>query len=73
MVKESHEGKCQREEKEYALLAMTWLIYVSDVFVLFCPHFKYLGSWLSFSLRDDHDVERQIGAANASMGALDNF
>ena len=73
VVKESHEGKCRREEREYVLLAETRLIVVSDGFVSFCPHLKYLGSWLSFSLRDDYDVERQIGAANASMGALDNF
>ena len=55
------------------LLAETRLIVVSDGFISFCPHFKYLGSWLSFSLRDDHDIERRIGAANASMGALSNF
>ena len=61
------------EEREYVLLAKTRLIIVSDRFVSFCPHFEYLGSWLSLSLRDDHDVERRIGSANASMGALDNF
>ena len=39
----------------------------------FCFHFKYLGSWLSFYLRDDYDVGRLIWAANALMGALDKF
>ena len=46
---------------------------VSEVFITFCVHFKYLGSWISFSLRDDYDVGRRIGVANASMGALDKF
>ena len=73
VVKESNGGKCWREERENVLLAETRLIFVSDGFLSFCPHFKYLGSWLSFSLRDDHDVEGRIGAANASMGALNNF
>ena len=72
-MKESHEGKCQREEREYVLLSKTGLIVVSDGFISFCPHFKYLGSWLSFSLRYDHKFERRIGATNTSMGALDNF
>ena len=48
VVKESHEGKFRREEREYALLAETRLIVVSNGFVSFCNHFKYLGSWLSF-------------------------
>ena len=73
VVKESHEGKCLREEREYVLLAETRLIVVSNGFVSFCPHFKYQGSWISFSLRDDHVVELRIGAANASMGALGKF
>ena len=46
---------------------------VSEGFVTFCVHFKYLGSWLSFSLRDDYDVGRRIELANASIGGLDKF
>ena len=46
---------------------------VSEGFVTFCVHFKYLGSWLSFYLRGDYDVGRRIGAANASMGALEKW
>ena len=56
-----------------AIIPFNKITLLSDGFVSFCPHFKYLGSWLSFSLRNDHDVERRIGAANGSMGALDNF
>ena len=41
--------------------------------VTFCSHFKYLGSWVSFSLRDDHDVAKRIASANASMGAMAYF
>ena len=41
-----------------------------DVFVTFCRHFKYLGTWVSFSLRDDHGVKKRLAAANASMGAM---
>ena len=41
--------------------------------VTFFPHFKYLGSWIPFSLRDDHDVAKRIASANASMGAMSDF
>ena len=44
---------------------------VSEGFVTFCVHFKYLGSWILFSLCDDYDVGRRIGTSNASMGALE--
>ena len=46
---------------------------VSEGFVTFSVNFKYLWSWLSFSLRDDYDVGSRIGSANASMVALDNL
>ena len=39
----------------------------------FCKHFKYLGSYVSYNLCDDYDVEDRIAAANKSMGALRNF
>ena len=32
--------------------------------------FKYLGSLISYNLRDDDDITARIAAANASMGAL---
>ena len=46
------------------------MIVVCDGFVTFCRHFKYLGNWISFYLRDDHGVAKIISAANASMGAI---
>ena len=42
-------------------------------FVTYCKHFKYLGSWISYNLRDDHDVDMRIAAASKSMGALNHF
>ena len=71
--KESHNSKCKREETEYITLTETKQISVADGFVTFCPHFKYLGSWISFSLRDEFDVAKRIAAANTSMGAMKKF
>ena len=68
--RELYVSRNKREEKEYNNIPETKLIFVCDGFVTFCRHFKYLGNWISFSLRDDHDVTKRIAAANASMGAM---
>ena len=39
----------------------------------FTKHFKYLGSYIVYYLRDDYDVEQQISKASASMGSLQPF
>ena len=67
---ESHESRYKREETTYDNLPETRLVIVKDGFFTFCQHFKYLGSWISFSLRDDHDIMKRIAAANALMGAM---
>jgi hypothetical protein len=43
---------------------------VADGFVSFTRTFKYLGSHISYNLRDDDNITAKIAAANASMGAL---
>merc|ERR1740136_472084 len=41
--------------------------------ITFTKHFKYLGGWISYSLRDDYDVEARISNASAAMGDLNPF
>ena len=63
----------QQREKEAALyddLEETKPIDVADGYVAFYRHFKYLGSYISFSLIDDHDIEQRLTLATQSMGAL---
>ena len=67
---ESYESRHKREEITYDNLPETRLIVVNDGLVTFCLHFKYLGSWISFSLREYHDIAKRLAAANASMGAM---
>ncbi len=45
---------------------------VEDGFVTFCRHFKYLGSFVFFSLCDDYNIKKRITAATQSMGVLKN-
>ena len=70
---ESHEKKCKREESLYIALTETKQVAVANGNVTFCPHFKYLGSWISFSLRENHDMAKRIASVNASMGAMASF
>ena len=46
----------------------TQRIMIADGFVDFVKHFKYLGSYVSFDLTDDFDIDKQIAAANKLMG-----
>ena len=70
---ESHENKCKREDSLYISLTETKQISVANGNVTFCPHFKYLGSCISFSLWDNHDVSKRIASTNASMVAISAF
>ena len=70
---ESHEKKSKQEESVYITLTEMKQIAVADRNVTFCSHFKYLGSWVSFSLREDQDVAKRIASVNASMGAMAYF
>ena len=54
-------------------LAETATMQVADGYVTFCKHFKYIGTWISYSLHDDYDISKHIAAANSSMGALEKF
>ena len=51
----------------------TQQIMIADGFVDFVKHFKYLGSYVSFDLIDDCNIDKQIAAANKSVGLLKHF
>ncbi len=54
----------------YDKLDETRDIDVKDGYVTFTRSFRYLGSMISYNLRDDEDITIQVAAATASMGAL---
>ena len=59
-----------QEELLYNNLEETAPIPVSNGQVTFCHHFNYLGSYVSFCLCDDYDIDKRIAAASQAMGAL---
>ena len=70
--REAEKARLERENKLYDELDETRDIEVADGFVSFTRHFKYLGSYISYNLRDDFDVDARIASATQSMGALKN-
>ena len=41
--------------------------------ITFTRHFKYLGGYISYSLKDDYNIEHGISQASAAMGAFNKF
>ena len=63
----------QREQLYFASPATNRIHLPGGSFVDFTAHFKYLGSYASFDLTDDYDIEMRIITANNAMGALRHF
>ena len=68
--KEQIPGQTEREHKMYDRLDETQNFPVADGFVSFTRTFKYLGSLISYNLRDDDDITARLAAANAAMGRM---
>jgi hypothetical protein len=62
-----------REDELYDSDSETANFDVIGGFVSHTKHFKYVGSMISYSLRDDLDIQKRIDAARKAMGALNGF
>ena len=68
---ESGTAKEREQDNDiYDGLPETANVPVADGYVSFTRTFRYLGSLINFSLRDDDDITARIAAATAAMGAL---
>ena len=65
--------KRQREDKQYDNSPDNAIIKFKEGNVTLTRHFKYLGSYISYNFRDDHNVDSRITAASASMGNLSSY
>ena len=64
----------QREERYWASPTTNRIeLDENGHFIDFTAHFKYLGSFISFDLTDDMDIQNRITKANQAMGALRHF
>ena len=61
-----------KEDFLYDQIAETKRATIGDGYVEFTKHFTYLGTNVSYNLKDDYDISQRITKAFQSMGALKN-
>ncbi|KAL7546562.1 hypothetical protein ACHAWF_009889 [Thalassiosira exigua] len=66
-------ARTKLEDKLYDESSKTKEVQMVDGFITYCRHFKYLGSWITYNLRDDKDIDMRIAAASKAMSALNGF
>jgi len=69
-VRESKSARIAWEDAKYDALPETAKIDISNGYVTFLRMFKYLGSKILYSLRDDDNIDARLIVALQSMGAL---
>ncbi len=67
---EHDSGQTERKHEMYDQSDKTQNFQVAQGFVSFTRTFQYLGSLISYNLRNNDDITARIAAVNASMGAL---
>ena len=70
---EQRKVRYAREDELYDSDPETANFDVIGGFVSYTKHFKYLGSMISYSLRDDLDIQKGIAAAGKATGVLNGF
>ncbi len=60
----------EQDNNAYDKLPESANVPIADGYVSFTRTFRYLGSLINYSLRDDDNITARIAAATASMGAL---
>ena len=71
--RESEKERADRESRMYDNCSETTRITIDgEGFIDFTRQFTYLGSVITFDLRDDMDINKRISKAGQMMGALRN-
>jgi hypothetical protein len=70
---ETRDERTSLEDSLYESSPETAEVPMIDGFVSYCLHFKYLGTWISYTLRDDYDIAMRIANSTKAMGALGEF
>ena len=71
---ESEEQKRKRHDTLYNAAPETALINIGEHgHITFTKHFKYLGSYFSYSLNDNYNIAERLSQASSAMGALHHF
>ena len=71
--KEQNPGQTEREHKMYNRLDETQSFPVANGFVSFTQTCWYIGSLISYNLRDNNDITARLAATNAAMGRMNKL
>ena len=72
--KENEETRQKRQDQKNENAEETKPILIGETgMITFTRHFKYLGSYIPYSLKDDYDIEHMISQAFVAMRSLNNF
>ena len=72
--KENKETRQKRKDQKYEDAEETKPIRIGETGIItFTRHFRYLRSYISYSIKDEYDIEHKISQDSAAMGALNNF
>ena len=70
-TKEKESAKSRLEDLKYDTCEETkQIVFPNGHTVDFTKHFKYLGSFVSYTLKDDYEIDKRIKKAKQQMGAL---
>ena len=73
-TQENAEQKQKRQDALYNGASETMPIKIGDLSIItFTRHFKYLGGYCSYSLKDDYDLDERLSQVSSAMGALNHF
>ena len=73
-TQESAEKKQKRQDALYDGASEKKPVKIGDLGIItFTKHFKYLGGYCSYSLKDDYDVDERLSQASSAMGDLNHF
>ena len=67
---ENMKKRTKREDYEYYLLNDTKKIKMRKGHIAFCKNFKYLGSYISYSMKYDYDIQLGLISIKSAMGKL---
>ena len=71
---ESEEHRRKRHDALYDAALETKLINIGEHgHITFTKHFKYLGSYCYYSVKDNYDIAERFSQESSAMGALNHF
>ena len=77
LISKQKQGKKQVKELERIRFMIVWMKKIikvpNDSILTFCKHFKYLGNFILYNLKNDYNIGQRLAQVSKSMGALQHL